>query len=750
MLSLDREICRNLDAVIQREWLITNGLGSYASGTVSGVNTRRYHGALVAALHPPVARTLMVAKIDEEVEYDQRAFYLGANEYQDGTINPGGFVHLESFTLENGLPIFVYRLGGPDDLMLEKRIWMERGQQTTYVRYRLFRQPPEQSASNGSGPLPHVRSATPPGISLTLLPFAAYRDYHAEQYGNAERHFTIAPLNGASQAGEEQELTGCTITAFEGAQPYHLIAIGHQATQPGFSEVGVWYWRFLHRAERERGLPDTEDYYLPGVFKARLAFAEKGQPAQDTLTLVLTAEPRWASYTRANAPALSLQRTLKHQREIAGKDRSQISERDQEFWQQLRLAADQFMVARPFKSAKRVSSSGANATVIAGYHWFTDWSRDTMISLPGLTLATGRFEEARGLLENFARYLSQGMLPNRFPDSGEDLSDADYNTVDATLWYFHALDQYMRLSGDTALLGKLFPTMEEIITWHQRGTRFGIHIDQSDGLLAAGQPGVQLTWMDAKVDDWVVTPRIGKPVEINALWYNALRLMEEWAEGQGKDPLPYGAAATRCRANFNQRFWHEPGGYLADVIDGPAGNDFSLRPNQLFAIALPHPVLETARWRPVLEAVTHHLLTSLGLRTLNQAHPDYRGHITGDRHARDSAYHQGTVWAWLIGPYLDARLRAYGADDETTRFHEEQRCLGILEAFREHLAQAGMGTISEVFDGDAPHTPRGCIAQAWSVAEVLRLWARCHHLVPATDSPALAANIPRARVRRAR
>ena len=751
MLSLDREICRNLDAVIQREWLITNGLGSYASGTVSSVNTRRYHGLLVAALRPPVARTLMVAKIDEEVEYDQRAYYLGANEYQDGTINPGGFVHLESFTLEDGLPIFVYRLGGPGELMLEKRIWMERGQHTTYVRYRLFQQPSEQSCLSGDSQLNNARSATLPSISLTLLPFAAYRDYHAEQYGSADHYFTISPLNttATTQAGEEHELTGCTITAFEGAQPYHLITVGHPVTQPAFSEVGVWYWRFLHRAERERGLPDTEDYYLPGVFKARLTLAETGQPAQDTLTLILTAEPRWTGYTRANAPALSLQHTLKQQREISGKGWPQLGERDQEFWQQLQLAANQFLVARPLRNAKK-ASPGENATVIAGYHWFTDWSRDTLISLPGLTLATGRFDVARGLLENLARYLSQGMLPNRFPDSGEDLSDADYNTVDATLWYFHALDQYMRLSGDSSLLGKLFPVMEEIIAWHQRGTRFGIHVDASDGLLAAGQPGVQLTWMDAKVDDWVVTPRIGKPVEINALWYNALRLMEEWAEGQGKDPLSYGAAATRCRANFNQRFWREPGRYLADVIDGPTGDDTSLRPNQLFAISLPHPVLETEHWRPVLETVTQHLLTSLGLRTLNQAHPDYRSHYSGDRHARDGAYHQGTVWAWLIGPYLDARLRAYGAEDETARFHEEQRCVGILEAFREHLAQVGMGTISEIFDGDAPHTPRGCIAQAWSVAEVLRLWARCHHLVPTTDLLVPTVSAPRTRRTRSR
>jgi predicted glycogen debranching enzyme len=737
MLTLDREICRNLEAVLQREWLVTNGLGSYASGTVAGANTRRYHGLLVAALRPPVARTVLVAKVDEEVEYDQRTFYLGTNEYQDGTIHPGGFVHLERFTLEDGLPVFLYRLGGPDELMLEKRIWMEHGQQTTYVRYRLFRQPSE--TLNGSAAMQangaHPQAAL--NITLTLLPFAAYRDYHAEHYGSGERHFTVAevPPNGSSQAEEAAGLAGCTITAFEGAQPYHLIATGSQETKPDFTPMGVWYWRFLHRKERERGLPDTEDYYLPGLFRARLTLAGKGEQAQDTLTLMVTAEPRWVSQARRGAAAKSLQRTIARQRQIAGSDLQHLSERERDFVQQLRLAADQFLVARPQSGSRRAGANAkAQTTVIAGYHWFTDWSRDTMISLPGLTLATERFDEARSLLETFARYLDRGMLPNRFPDSGEKLADADYNTADATLWYFHALHHYLRFTGDSTLLAQLFPALEEVIAWHQRGTRFGIRVDTADGLLAAGTPGVQLTWMDARVDNWVVTPRMGKPVEINALWYNALRLMEEWATSQGKDPLPYGAAAARCRESFNRRFWHEPGGYLADVVDGPGGDDTSLRPNQVFAISLPHPVLDTARWQPVLNTLTRHLLTSLGLRSLNQADPAYQGHYTGDRRARDGAYHQGTVWAWLIGPYLDARLRVSGSDDEVARAHEEERCRGILEAFHDHLAQAGLGSISEIFDGEAPHTPRGCIAQAWSVAEVLRLWSRCHEALPRLES----------------
>src|SRR5579859_2933636 len=405
MLTLDREICRNLDAIIQREWLVTNGLGSYASGSVAGVNTRRYHGLLVTALRPPVARTVMVAKIDEEVEYDQRTLYLGANEYQDGTINPGGFVHLESFSLEEGLPIFLYRLGGPNGLMLEKRIWMERRQQTTYVRYRLFRQPLDASSEAIGQPKNGARAAEEPGITLTILPFAAYRDYHAEQHGSNDWHFSVSTLNssGADPQNAEADIAGCTVTAFDRATPYHLIALGHHETAPAFTPMGVWYWRFLHRKERERGLPDTEDYYLPGTFRARLALAGKGEPQRDTLTLVLTAEPRWSPYTRSNAPAKSLQRTIARQREIAGNDTRPMGAADRTFLQQLRLVADQFMVARPLNGAQNTGQrASANTTVIAGYHWFTDWSRDTMISLPGLTLATGRFQEARSLLATFA------------------------------------------------------------------------------------------------------------------------------------------------------------------------------------------------------------------------------------------------------------------------------------------------------------------------------------------------------------
>jgi glycogen debranching enzyme len=763
MLTLPREICRNLDAVLQHEWLVTNGLGSYASGTVAGANTRRYHGLLVAALRPPVARTVMVAKVDEEVEFDQRTFYLGTNEYQDGTIHPGGFVHLESFSLEDGLPVFLYRIGGPHHLLLEKRIWMEQGQHITYVRYRLLRQPrapeslhpaeapAEQQSGEYSLSAPNSLSdAASRSITLTVLPFTAYRDYHGQQYGNAEQHFAITPLQPTPDGQEngQEPLVGCTITAFEGASPFHLIGLSASTSAPVFTSIGVWYWRFLHRVERERGLPDTEDYYLPGAFRVHLALPKQSRTGdsrgegENTFTLALTTEPPWDAAAHFMAPEQSLQRTQARQQAIKGNHQPGLSGRDEEFLQQLRLGADQFLVTRT-STASRQGARQTHPTILAGYHWFTDWSRDTMISLPGLMLATGRFQEARTLLETFARYLNRGMLPNRFPDSGEDLTDADYNTVDATLWYFHALDQYCRMSSDYTLLTRLFPALEEIIAWHQRGTRFNIHVDERDWLLFAGEQGVQLTWMDALVDGWVVTPRIGKPVEINALWYNALRLMEEWAASQGKDPLLYGNAAAHCRESFNRRFWYEPGKHLYDVVDGPEGDDPSLRPNQLFTLSLTHPILESSRWEPMLEMVTRHLFTSLGLRTLDQSHPNYRGHITGDRHARDGAYHQGTVWAWLIGPYLDARLRVYGSSDEAARLHEEERCRGMLEAFRDHLTQYGLGTISEIFDGDAPHTARGCIAQAWSVAEVLRLWCRCHRIIPA---PTTAAS-PAGRVR---
>jgi predicted glycogen debranching enzyme len=383
---------------------------------------------------------------------------------------------------------------------------------------------------------------------------------------------------------------------------------------------------------------------------------------------------------------------------------------------QLVLAADQFLITPSgrVQDAARAQAAGDEVrSVIAGYHWFTDWGRDTMIALDGLTLATGRHAEAGYILRTFAHYVRDGLIPNYFPDGK---NEGVYHTADATLWFFHALHRYVRVTGDRETLRVLLPTLRDIVAHHLRGTRFGIGVGHNDGLLKQGAPGYQLTWMDAKVGDWVVTPRRGKAVEINALWYNALKLLEGWV----RDEVDAAAAddlaghAAKCRASFNARFWFEPGGYLYDVVDGESGDDSACRPNQLFAVALPHPVLDPDRWRPVVDVCTKKLLTPVGLRSLSPDHPDFKPKYDGDLRARDAAYHRGTVWAWLIGPYVDAWLKVNPGRAADVR--------QMLQGFVEHLGEACIGSISEIFDAEPPYTPRGCIAQAWSVAEVLRCW----------------------------
>jgi predicted glycogen debranching enzyme len=385
---------------------------------------------------------------------------------------------------------------------------------------------------------------------------------------------------------------------------------------------------------------------------------------------------------------------------------------------ELVLAADQFIItpAGRVEDAARAHAAGDEVrTIIAGYHWFTDWGRDTMISLEGLTLATGRHNEAGWILRTFAHYIRDGLIPNFFPD-GEN--EGLYHTADATLWFFHALNRYLEVTNDRATLNLILPKLREIIQFHLRGTKFGIHVDAADGLLMQGAEGYQLTWMDAKVDGWVVTPRRGKAVEINALWYNALRLTEKWLREQGDDVEAHKVAehAARARDSFNKKFWFAQGGYLFDVIDGEGGNDSACRPNQLFAISLKNPILDEDRWKQVLDVAKNKLLTPVGLRSLSKDHPDYKSKYFGDLRARDAAYHQGTVWAWLVGPFVDAWLKA----------HPEDR-LGArqwLESFVPHLSEACIGSISEVFDAETPFTPRGCIAQAWSIAEILRCWIK--------------------------
>jgi predicted glycogen debranching enzyme len=659
VIELDREICGEFEQACRREWLVTNGLGGFASGTVALANTRRYHGLLVASLKPPVARTLMVAGLDIVARYRDLPYELASHEFGGGAVHPRGHVHIESFALDGRIPTWRFALA---DALLEQRVFMAQGSNTTYVEFRL------------------ARAAQP--VSLELRPLCAYRDYHSQQRGH--RDFTV------------ESLRSCVRIEASGSGPAFRIL----AERGEYQASPDWHWNFLHRVESARGLDDTEDLFVPGRFTLTLA-------PGDSVAMVLTAE-EGAVETAARAHQLASSAELDLVRGL---------DADTPDWvRQLTLATDQFLVAR------RGDDGTTGTTVIAGYPWFTDWGRDTMIALPGLALATGRFEMAADILRTFARHVDQGLLPNRFPDGGEA---AEYNTVDATLWYFIAIDEYTRASGNLELAGELYPVLAGIVDWHVRGTRHGIHVDDRDGLLAAGEPGVQLTWMDAKVGDWVVTPRIGKPVEINALWINAIAILERLARAQ-KDTARARSLKDllgKARVSFAQRFWSERDQYLYDVIDTPEDvDDASLRPNQLFAISLPENLLSAEQTRAVVDACGAHLLTSQGLRSLAPSDPRYVGHYGGSPLKRDGAYHQGTVWSWLLGPFALAHHRAHG-DARVART--------FLEPVALHLAEGCLGNVSEIFDGNPPHRPEGCFAQAWSVAETLRAW---HSLTRALDA----------------
>ncbi|MBW4636319.1 MAG: amylo-alpha-1,6-glucosidase [Iphinoe sp. HA4291-MV1] len=667
-IEFGREICGNLNIAESREWLVTNGIGGYASGTVAGLLTRRYHGLLVAALKPPLGRTLLLTKLDETTLYDARSFPLHTNRWADGTVSPNGYQHIERFSLEGTIPVWHFAFA---DALLEKRVWMQQGANTTYVQYAL-------------------RRATQP-LKLMLKAMVNYRDYHGSTQSNGWQ-MSVEPVT-----------KGICVTAYPGAVPLYLLSDHGSA-----SLVHNWYYGFDLAVERYRGLSDKEDHLHTATFEATL------NPGESLTFVASTLEQ----------PDLNGEAALQHrhaqEQKLIGlwKSNRPLNAKDFPAWvNQLVLAADQFIVDRS------VPEDPHGKTIIAGYHWFGDWGRDTMISLPGLTLATGRPEIARSILRTFAKYVDQGMLPNRFPDAGET---PEYNTVDATLWYFEAVRAYYNTTEDDDLLHELFGVLADIINWHCRGTRYNIHLDSTDGLLYAGETGVQLTWMDAKVGDWVVTPRIGKPVEVNALWYNALRTMAEFARHIGKPYQEYEAIANRAQVRFS-RFWNQETGYCYDVLDAPDGDDASLRPNQIFTVSLPESPLTPAQQRGVVDACGRMLLTSHGLRSrsvsvgspvptgeglsLAPNHPQYQGTYGGNQYQRDGAYHQGTVWGWLLGPFVLAHMRVYKNPAIARQF---------LEPMANHLAAHGVGSLSEIFDGDAPMTPRGCIAQAWTVAEVLR------------------------------
>jgi predicted glycogen debranching enzyme len=654
-IQYGREVCGDLDAAEEREWLVTNGIGGFASGTVAGTNTRRYHGLLIAALQPPVDRIQLVAGMDETVRYAGADWALASHRWAGGTADPQGFLNLQSFHLEGMKPVWTYALA---DALLEKRVWMRQGENTTYIQYTLIR------ASSA--------------IEMDLKALVNYRDFHSSTHA------------GDWQMNIELIEHGVKIVALPGAAPFFL-----RCPDASCEVHHEWYRDCYFPQETARGLDDREDHLFAAKFHTKLDLRE-------SVTFALTTEEKMAPDGETAGADLATHEVKLFQ-DWQAANPSSAEAAPPWLWQLVR-AADQFIVKRA------LSDQPDGRSIIAGYHWFADWGRDTMISLPGLTLATGRAGVAKQILLAFSRFVDGGMLPNNFPDAG---GKPEYNTADATLWYFEAVRQYFAATQDAATLQQLFPVLAEIIDWHVKGTRYNIHVDPVDALLYAGGHGVQLTWMDAKVGDWVVTPRVGKPVEINALWLNALDTMAQFGRLLAQPADGYEKLAAKASKSF-QKFWNSERNCCYDVIDSPGiGNDPALRPNQIFAASLPVSPLTVDQQKAVVDICAQQLLTSHGLRSLAPGEPGYLGHYGGGPRDRDAAYHQGTVWGWLLGSFVLAHLRVY---------NDRAAALRFLEPLGRQIYANGLGTLGEIFEGDAPFAPRGCIAQAWTVAEVLRAW----------------------------
>ena len=640
MISFDRSICGIYDAASSREWLETNGIGGFASSTISGSHTRRYHGLLTAATRPPLGRITTVSKFIETLIVGNETFQLSTSRFS-GKVDSQACQFISQFRLDP-FPVWTFRVR---DVELEKKPFMSSGSNTTVVTYSIL--------ENMKG---HP-------VLLEIKPLLAFVDYHHLQHEDPGFQTDFVATNGEVAIRPYPEMP--EVFFFHNA-----IAV---------ETVGDWYKNFEYVIEQERGFEFQEDLFQPFVMRFDLQ-----RPAE----IIVSTEQKKKPASRLEKDEI---RRRQHLVRTAKADNEPI--------QTLAFAADQFIVKR-----------GSGHTVIAGYPWFSDWGRDTMISLPGLTLATNRPRIAREIILEFSKHISEGMLPNRFPDEGEE---AEYNTVDATLWYFEAIRAYAEKSGDfRTVRNDLYEKLSLVVAAHLRGTRYDIHVD-TDGLLYAGEPGVQLTWMDAKVGDKVITPRTGKPVEIQALWYNALKIMHGFAVrfGHSEDASRFAAMADLAKLSFNAVFWNGTVNCLFDVV-GNGGRDASIRPNQILAVSLVHPILETKRMKHVVDKVEAELLTPMGLRSLSPHDPAYVPYYRGSPFERDSAYHQGTVWAWLIGPFVDGYRKVYP--------EREDRIQEFLAPLAGHLNEAGVGQISEIFDAEPPHAPRGCTAQAWSVAEVLR------------------------------
>ena len=644
MIVFDSTICSDFEAASSREWLETNGIGGFASGTISGANTRRYHGVFTPAVEPPLGRVTMLSKLEETLRVDGVAYELSANQYPHD-IHPRGFRYLRSFRLDP-FPTWTFEVDG---IELEKKIFMPHGSNAVVCEWKTKRSSRRDQRD----------------LSLEIRPLLAFVDYHH--------------LRHSTEGFDQEYSEDPGVVRMQPVAGLPPLFFHHDASS--VEPTGYWYRDFEYSVEKERGFDYREDLFQPFLFHF--------DDVRSAALIISNQRMRDVHAGRLERAELKRRNAL-----------VKIATMDDEFAKQLVLAADQFIVAR-----------GEGSTIIAGYPWFSDWGRDTMIALSGLTLATNRPEIARGILLEFSNHISQGMLPNRFPDAG---NEAEYNTVDATLWYFEATRAYLEHTGDLEFVrDNLYLKLADILAWHLRGTRYNIHVD-TDGLLYAGEAGVQLTWMDAKIGDLVITPRTGKPVEIQALWYNALCIMADLAKrfGDDKDRDRYVAMADLAKLSFNALFWNEDEKCLFDVVEN-GNRDASIRPNQIFAASLHHSMLGAERTRLVVDKVEEKLLTPVGLRSLSPDDPKYIPVYIGSPFERDSAYHQGAVWGWLIGPFIDAFRKSYP--------DREDRVAEVLSGFKSHLFEAGVGQISEIFDGDAPHHPRGCPAQAWSVAEVLRV-----------------------------
>lgn len=811
-ISLDRNICRNLDETTTREWLITNGAGAYASGTVAGMLTRMEHGLFVARTPETSTPRLLLAKIDEEVVFDERTYYLGTNEYRDGTLNPSGFVHLETFRLDEGFPVFTYRLGGIDGIMLEKRIWMQSGRNTTYIQYRLVRTTTEEASgrrrSGITGALSNAVTHTsdePQVLKLTLLPLTAYRPYNESHQGNYHRQFSVTPLRQVGQIQFAQEdyenyedytpalpegVVGCSIRAWDNATPFHLLAAGLEENDVTFLPTGVWYWNFLHRRDEASGRPALDDLYLPGVIRATL------RPDDVPLTIIASTEELSSHSFMPEQINRTYQRSVEGQHQLLADTRSSWQRyfgeggeaarvysfsahstsanstrpsEDETYLRYLSQAIERFMAqwqlptnhdAHPVSDYHRALFGRQEQAfvVLSDYYGMHRRTRETLIALPGLLLTSRHTREIAGVLREVAGHFKQGLLPDTLPLPGQTADEGEYRSIDLPLWYCYALDAYLRATHDETLLEEVYRPLIESINWYACGTLHGIHVDKDDGLLTSTDA---LTWMNAMSESKPVTPRSGKAVEVNAFWYHALSLMSEWSQRlyrsgrinyHNAPTLSYRDMLMRCRESFNRRFWHpvdddeaELAGYLFDVIDGPDGNDDSLRPNQLFALSLPHAVLDEEKRASVLDAVTHSLLTPYGLRTLSPSDEGYRGRMGARQQEQARALHQGSVWTWLLGPYIDAVLNVgyvlplqgkqiaplsldTGRKYEKDHYREYllRRGLQLLSMQQETLSKGLLGMCGSVFDGDAPHTlhtSSSMLASLTSTTELLRAYS---------------------------